>query len=189
MFLMEEDIVCALLALQKGGTILYPTDSVWGIGADATNPDAVDKIYTLKKRADSKAMIVLVPEEKWILDYVAEPEPKVADYVKGITKPTTVIYDHAKNIAPNLIAQDGSIAIRICKANFAQQLMKALGKPIVSTSANISGLPTPKCFKDISLDIIEGVDYVVRSEQEDTSLKEPSAIVKWEKDQIIIIRP
>jgi L-threonylcarbamoyladenylate synthase len=189
MFLMEEDIACALDALQKGGIILYPTDSVWGIGADATNPDAVEKIYVLKKRVDTKAMIVLVPEEKWILDYVAEPAPKVADYIKGITKPTTVIYDHAKNVAPNLIAADGSIAIRICKANFAQQLMQAFGKPIVSSSSNISGLPTPKCFKDISLDIIEGVDYVVRSEQEDSSLKEPSAIVKWEKDQIIIIRP
>jgi L-threonylcarbamoyladenylate synthase len=188
MFLMEEDIALALAALKKGAIILYPTDSVWGIGADATNPAAVEKIYALKKRVDTKAMIVLVPEEKWILDYVAEPAPKVADYIKGITKPTTVIYEHAKNVAPNLIAPDGSIAIRICKANFAQQLMQAFGKPIVSTSANISGLPTPKCFSDISLDIIEGVDYVVRSEQEDTTLKEPSAIVKWEKDQIIIIR-
>jgi L-threonylcarbamoyladenylate synthase len=189
MFLKEEDIACALEALQKGDIILYPTDSVWGIGADATNPEAVEKIYALKKRADTKAMIVLVPEEKWILDYVAEPAPKVADYIKGITKPTTVIYDQAKNLAPNLIATDGSVAIRICKANFAQQLMHAFGKPIVSTSANISGLPTPKCFSDISLDIIEGVDYVVRSEQEDTTLKEPSAIVKWDQDQIIIIRP
>ena len=188
MFLMEEDISNALAALRKGDIILYPTDSVWGIGADATNPTAVEKIYALKKRTDTKAMIVLVPEEKWILDYVAEPKPKVADYIKGIAKPTTVIYDHAKNVASNLIAPDGSIAIRICKANFAQQLMQAFGKPIVSTSANISGLPTPKCFSDISLDIIEGVDYVVRSEQEDTTLKEPSAIVKWEKDQIIIIR-
>lgn len=189
MFLKEEDIACALAALQKGDIILYPTDSVWGIGADATNPAAVEKIYVLKKRTDTKAMIVLVPEEKWILDYVAEPAPKVADYIKGITKPTTVIYDQAKNLASNLIAQDGSIAIRICKANFAQQLMQAFGKPIVSTSANISGLPTPKCFSDISLDIIEGVDYVVRSEQEDTTLKAPSAIVKWDQDQIIIIRP
>jgi L-threonylcarbamoyladenylate synthase len=189
MFLLEEDIACALEALQKGDIILYPTDSVWGIGADATNQAAVEKIYALKKRMDTKAMIVLVPEEKWILDYVAEPAPKVADYIKGITKPTTVIYNHAKNLAPNLIAQDGSIAIRICKANFAKQLMQAFGKPIVSTSANISGLPTPKCFSDISLDIIEGVDYVVRSEQEDTTLKAPSAIVKWDQDQIIIIRP
>jgi L-threonylcarbamoyladenylate synthase len=189
MFLKEEDIACALEALQKGDIILYPTDSVWGIGADATNQAAVEKIYALKKRTDTKAMIVLVPEEKWILDYVAEPAPKVADYIKGITKPTTVIYNQAKNLASNLIAQDGSIAIRICKANFAQHLMQAFGKPIVSTSANISGLPTPMCFSDISLDIIEGVDYVVRSEQEDTTLKSPSAIVKWEQDQIIIIRP
>lgn len=189
MFLIEEDIARALEALQKGEIILYPTDAVWGIGADATHPAAVEKIYALKKRADSKAMILLVPDEKWILDYVSEPTPKVADYIKGITKPTTVIYEQAKNLAPNLIAADGSIAIRICKANFAQQLMQAFGKPIVSTSANISGWPTPKCFKDISLEIIDGVDYVVRSEQEDTSLKQPSAIVKWEQDQLIIIRP
>lgn len=134
-------------------------------------------------------MIVLVPEERWILDYVASPEPQVVDYVKGIKKPTTVIYEQAKNLAANLIATDGSIAIRICHSNFAQQLMQALGKPIVSTSANISGLPTPMCFKDISLDIIEKVDYVVRSEQEDSTLKQPSAIVKWEQGQFIVIRP
>jgi L-threonylcarbamoyladenylate synthase len=189
MFLMEEDIAFAVEALKKGDIILYPTDTVWGIGCDATNASAVSKVYALKQRADTKAMIVLVPEEQWILNYVAEPKPKVADYIKGITKPTTVIYESAKNLAPNLIAADGTIAIRICKANFAQQLMKAFGKPIVSTSANISGLPTPLCFKDISLDIIDGVDYVVRSEQEDTLLKQPSAIVKWEKDQLIVIRP
>ncbi|MFM6994836.1 MAG: L-threonylcarbamoyladenylate synthase [Sediminibacterium sp.] len=186
---MEEDIAFAVEALKKGDIILYPTDTVWGIGCDATNASAVSKVYALKQRADSKAMIVLVPEEQWILNYVAESEPKVADYIKGITKPTTVIYEHAKNLAQNLIAADGTIAIRICKANFAQQLMKAVGKPIVSTSANISGLPTPMCFKDISLDIIDGVDYVVRSEQEDTLLKQPSAIVKWEKGQLIVIRP
>lgn len=189
MFLMEEDIAFAVEALKKGDIILYPTDTVWGIGCDATNASAVSKVYALKQRADTKAMIVLVPEEQWILNYVADSEPKVADYIKGITKPTTVIYESAKNLAPNLIAADGTIAIRICKANFAQQLMKAFGKPIVSTSANISGLPTPLCFKDISLDIIDGVDYVVRSEQEDTLLKQPSAIVKWEKDQLIVIRP
>ena len=189
MFLMEEDIAFAVEALKKGDIILYPTDTVWGIGCDATNASAVSKVYALKQRADTKAMIVLVPEEQWILNYVAEPKPKVADYIKGITKPTTVIYESAKNLAPNLIAADGTIAIRICKANFAQQLMKAFGKPIVSTSANISGLPTPLCFKDISLDIIDRVDYVVRSEQEDTMLKQPSAIVKWEKDQLIVIRP
>lgn len=189
MFLLEEDIASALASLKKGGIILYPTDTVWGIGCDATNEAAVAKIYALKKRADTKAMIVMVPEEAWILNYVSTPAPTVVDYIKGISKPTTVIYDHAKNLANNLVAADGSIAIRICKANFAFQLMKAFGKPIVSTSANISGLPTPMCFKDISLDIIEGVNYVVRTEQEDTTLKQPSAIVKWEKDQLIVIRP
>lgn len=189
MFLMEEDIAHALDTLIKGGIILYPTDTVWGIGCDATNETAVAKIYALKKRADTKAMIVLVPEEQWILNYVAEPAPKVVDYIKGITKPTTVIYEHARHLASNLIAADGSIAIRICKADFAFQLMQAFGKPIVSTSANISGLPTPMCFKDISLDILEGVHYVVRTEQEDNTLKQPSAIVKWEQDQLIVIRP
>lgn len=189
MYLLEEDIAMALACLQRGGIILYPTDTVWGIGCDATNAQAVNAIYRLKKRIDTKAMIVLVPKEEWILDYVAAPSPKVVDYVKGITKPTTVIYSDAKNVAHNLIASDGSIAIRICKANFASQLMNALGRPIVSTSANISGLPTPLCFNDISLDIIEGVDYVVKSEQEDTVLKQPSAIVRWEKDQLIVIRP
>ncbi|MEY4458990.1 MAG: hypothetical protein RIT38_195 [Bacteroidota bacterium] len=189
MFLLEEDIAFALEALQKGEIILYPTDTVWGIGCDATNKEAVAKVYALKKRTDTKAMIVLVPEERWILDYVTEPAPKVVDYVKGITKPTTVIYEKAKNLATNLVAEDGSIAIRICKANFAFQLMKAFGKPIVSTSANISGLPTPLCFKDIDLDIINGVSYVVKSHQEETTLKQPSSIVQWVADQLIVIRP
>ena len=115
-------------------------------------------------------------------------ETQIFDYIKGIHKPTTVIYPRAKNLASNLIGEDGSVAIRICKDPFCKTLIKQFGKPIVSTSANISGLPTPMCFSDISLDIIEGVDYVVRSEQDDTTLKEPSAIVKWEQDQIIIIR-
>jgi L-threonylcarbamoyladenylate synthase len=189
MFLLEEDIAFALEALRQGSLILYPTDTVWGIGCDATNIEAVAKVYALKQRTETKSMIVLVPEEQWILDYVAEPTPKVADFIKGITKPTTVIYDQAKNIAPNLVAADGSIAIRVCKAPFAFRLMKAFGKPIVSSSANISGLPTPMCFKDISLDILEGVAYVVRSNQDDTTLKQPSAIVKWSEEKLIIIRP
>lgn len=189
MFLLEEDIVNSLEVLHNGGLILYPTDTVWGIGCDATNTNAVAKIYALKKREDAKAMIMLVPEEQWILDYVETASPIVVDYIKGISKPTTVIYENAKNLAHNLIGNDGSIAIRICKADLAFKLMKAFGKPIVSTSANIAGLPTPMCFKDISLDIIEGVDYVVKSHQEDTTLKQPSSIVKWEQDQLIIIRP
>lgn len=189
MFLLEEDIAFALDALKKGAMILYPTDTVWGIGCDATNAEAVAKVYALKKRIDTKSMIVLVPEEQWILEYVADPVPKVVDFIKGIMKPTTVIYERAKNLAPNLIGFDGSIAIRICKASFAAQLIKKFGKPIVSTSANISGFPTPRCFEDISLDIIEGVDYVVRTNQDETELRQPSAIVKWEHNQLIVIRP
>jgi L-threonylcarbamoyladenylate synthase len=189
MFVYEEDVQLCLTTLQKGGIILYPTDTVWGIGCDATNEAAVAKIFTLKKRVDTKAMIILLGDEATLTNYVSDNNLQIFDYIKGIHKPTTVIYQKGINLAKNLIAADESVAIRITKDAFCKDLMKAFGKPIVSTSANISGLPTPKCFKDISLDIIEGVDYVVRSEQEDTSLKAPSAIVKWDKDQIIIIRP
>jgi L-threonylcarbamoyladenylate synthase len=117
-------------------------------------------------------------------------ELPVFDYIKGIHKPTTVIYPNAKNLAPNLLAEDGTVAIRICKDKFCQSLISAFGKPIVSTSANISSYPTPLCFKDISLDIIEGVDYVVKHRQDDTKLQQPSSIVKWEQaETLTVIRP
>lgn len=189
MFLMEEDIQNAIEVLQKGGMLLYPTDTVWGIGCDATNTMAVDKIFSLKKRADSKAMIVLVEEEARIPSLVGQSVIQIFDYIKGIHKPTTVIYQNAKGLAPNLIAEDGSIAIRICKELFCTQLLKKFGRPIVSTSANISGFPTPCSFQDISVEIKEGVDYVVRYRQEEEGLQLPSSIIKWEEGQIKIIRP
>jgi L-threonylcarbamoyladenylate synthase len=172
MFPYNDDILSCLTTLEKGGLILYPTDTVWGIGCDATNQKAVKRIFELKKRVDTKAMIVLVESESSILDYVSMNELQIFDYIKGIHKPTTVIYQNA----------DGSIAIRVCKNKFCQTLIQQFGKPIVSTSANISTYPTPLCFNDISLDIIEGVDYVVKYRQEETEIQQPSSIVKWDKD-------
>ena len=189
MFLHHADINACLTTLEQGGLILYPTDTVWGIGCDATNAKAIDKIFALKKRVESKAMIVLMEQEADLLNYVQDHSLQIFDYIKVVHKPTTVIYSKGKNLPTNLLSADGSIAIRICKDPFCKSLIKQFGKPIVSTSANISGYPTPLCFSDISLDIIEGVDYVVQHKQEDTEIKQPSAIVKWDEDgQLIIIR-
>ena len=190
MFVYEEDIQSCLSTLQKGGLILYPTDTVWGIGCDATNEEAVAKIFALKNRVDTKAMIILLADEALLSHYVVDNNVQIFDYIKGIHKPTTVIYQQAKNLAKNLVAADGSVAIRITKDAFCKNLMKVFGKPIVSTSANISGYPTPLCFADISLDIKEGVDYVVKHRQDETNLQMPSSIVKWDADgNLIIIRP
>ncbi|MEY4052303.1 MAG: threonylcarbamoyl-AMP synthase [Chitinophagia bacterium] len=189
MFVYEEDIQLCLTTLQNGGLILYPTDTVWGIGCDATNEEAVAKIFTLKKRVDTKAMIILLGDESMLTNYVTDNNVQIFDYIKGIHKPTTVIYQNAKNLASNLLAADGSVAIRITKDTFCKDLIKLLGKPIVSTSANISGYPTPLCFADISLDIKEGVEYVAKYRQEETNMQMPSSIVKWdEAGNLIIIR-
>ncbi len=186
----NNDIETCLETLHKGGLILYPTDTVWGIGCDATNPDAVARIYQLKKRSDAKAMIVLVANEKDILHYVTQPELQVFDYIKGVSRPTTVIYDGAIELAPNLMAEDGSVAIRICEDEFCKNLIIRFKKAIVSSSANISGYPNPQTFKDIEPAIINGVDYVVGYRQDDTEYKKPSSIIKWEKDGTLsIIRP
>jgi L-threonylcarbamoyladenylate synthase len=189
MFPYHDDIQASLEALQNGGLILYPTDTVWGIGCDATNEAAVKRVFELKKRVDTKAMIILVPNEQTILNYVDVNELQVFDYIKGIHKPTTVIYQNAKNLAANLMAEDGTVAIRVCKDKFCQELIQQFGKPIVSTSANISTYPTPLCFRDISLDILEGVDYVVKHRREETELQQPSSIIKWDAEgNLVIIR-
>lgn len=189
MFTFREDVQACLKVLEQGGLILYPTDTVWGIGCDATNEKAVQRIFELKKRADSKAMIILVESENAILNYVEVNELPIFDYIKGVHKPTTVIYQQAKNLANNLLANDGSVAIRVCKDKFCQELMKQFGKAIVSTSANVSTYPTPLCFNDISLEIIEGVDYVVKYRQDDMDLQQPSSVVKWdEAGNLVILR-
>src|SRR5215467_2082102 len=173
----ENDILKCLEALKNGGTILYPTDTIWGIGCDATNPKAVEKIFSIKKRPDNKSMIALVADEKDILRYVAHPDLSVFDHLKTAHKPTTVIYDGAIGLADNLIGKDGSIAIRICKEEFCRHLIKRFKKPIVSTSANISGEPSPKNFTEINKGIIDHVDHVVQYRQDDNAKVEASSIV------------
>ena len=188
MMIFENDIEFCLQVLQQGGLILYPTDTVWGIGCDATNEQAVEKIYALKKRQDEKAMIVLVAEEREVLQYTASPDLSVFDYLQQTKKPTTVIYDGALGLADNLIGNDGSIAIRICNEPFCRHLIKRFRKPIVSTSANISGQPTAKIFADISDEIKKQVDYIVQYRQDDKAIAEPSSVIKWENGIVTIIR-
>jgi L-threonylcarbamoyladenylate synthase len=178
----ELDIEHCLSVLTEGGTILYPTDTIWGIGCDATNPEAVEKVYSLKERPDGKGMIVLIADEKDLLTYVSNPDPHVFNFLKKTTKPTTVIYDGPVGLADNLVQKDGTIAIRIVHDKFCRHLLKRFRKPIVSTSANISGDPTPKMFTEILNYIITGVDYVVSYRQTETTPSESSAIVKLNRD-------
>jgi L-threonylcarbamoyladenylate synthase len=185
----ENDIDRCLQVLKAGGLILYPTDTVWGIGCDATNAEAVEKIYQLKLRSDEKAMIVLVADERQVLQYVAAPDLQVFDYLQEVKKPTTVIYQGAIGLADNLVAIDGSIAIRICNEEFCKHLIKRFRKPIVSTSANISGQPAAKLFTDIAGKIKKGVDYVVQHRQDDKMLRSPSSLIRWENGHVTIIRP
>lgn len=187
---LENDIVNCLEVLKRGGLILYPTDTVWGIGCDATNGLAVEKIYQLKKRPDNKSMIVLVTDERDILHYVAAPDLSVFDYLEETKKPTTVIFENALGLADNLVAKDGSIAIRICNEVFCKALIKRFRKPIVSTSANISDQPTPKSFKEIKEEIKTGVDYIVQYRQDDETIAEPSSVIRWNsKGEVEILRP
>lgn len=185
----EKDIEKCLAVLKDGGIILYPTDTIWGIGCDATNASAVEKIYALKQRPDEKAMIVLVANESDILKHVAAPDLQLFDHLQTTTKPTTVIYDGAIGFADNLVAKDGSVAIRICNETFCKHLIKRFRKPIVSTSANISGQPSPKIFADITDEIKNGVDHIVSYRQDDRTIAEPSSIIKWENGKVTIIRP
>ena len=185
----EKDIEECLQVLQRGGLILYPTDTVWGIGCDATNEKAVDKIYKLKKRQDEKAMIVLVADERQVLQYTASPDLSVFDYLQQTNKPTTVIYEGAIGLAENLISKNGSIAIRICDELFCRHLIKRFRKPIVSTSANISGQPTALFFSEIVVEIKSQVDYVVEYRQDDRTIASPSSVIKWDNGEVTVIRP
>lgn len=185
---MNEEIQKAYEVIQNGGIILYPTDTVWGIGCDATNVAAVQKIYDLKKREESKSMIVLMNGEKMIYN-VFKDIPEVAWQILDLSeKPTTLILDKPRNVAPNIIADDQSLAVRIVKEPFCYKLMERMKRPLVSTSANISGQPTPKSFKEISPEIIKGVDYVVNLHREKICDK-PSTIIKLTLDsKVQIIR-
>jgi L-threonylcarbamoyladenylate synthase len=178
----DTEVENALTVLRRGGIILYPTDTVWGIGCDATNITAVNKIYQLKKRPDKKAMIILVAGERDVMQYVAAPDPAVFEFIEEQNRPTTIIYEHAIGLPENLTADDGSIAIRIVQDDFCRHLVKRLRKPIVSTSANSSGMHAPKNFSEISMDIINGVDHVVKWRQDDKKESMPSQVIKWDND-------
>jgi L-threonylcarbamoyladenylate synthase len=185
----SEDIEKALEVLRNGGTILYPTDTVWGLGCDATNPEAVDKIFALKQRPPQKSCILLLADRRDLLQYVTALDLSVFEYLENVTKPTTVIYPDVTGVAENLISEDGTVAFRVVDEPFCKHLIKRFRKPIVSTSANISGAPTPANFGEIGPEIRNGVDYTVGYRQDDNSIREPSAIVRWSADgDHIVIR-
>jgi len=184
----ESDIVSSIRVLSAGGILLYPTDTIWGIGCDATNAQAVERIFELKKRADSKAMIVLVADTADILRFTSQPDLAIFDFLKTKLKPTTVIYEGGIGLAENLLAVDGSVAIRITADPFCKHLIKRFRKPIVSTSANISGTDSPSSFNDISTAIRAGVDYIVLHRQNDNNPSQPSAVIRWRNGKEIVVR-
>lgn len=175
---MKVDIDKSIEVLSTGGVILYPTDTIWGIGCDATNEKAVERIYKIKQRCDQKSMLILLDNQNKIPSYITEMPELAWDLIDLTETPLTIIYSGAKNLAPNLIAPDGSIGIRISNDEFNQKLIQKFRKPIVSTSANISGSPSPQHFDDISQEIIDAVDYAVEWKQDDLSKSQASSIIK-----------
>lgn len=178
----ESDIVQCLKTLSAGGLILYPTDTVWGIGCDATNADAVKKVYQLKQRDDSKAMIVLIDSADHLDHYVVDVPMIARELIDVSVKPLTIIYEGAYNLAPNVLGDQDSVGIRIPNDEFCHRLCERFGKPIVSTSANVSGHPTAKTFADIDASIVQGVDYAVQYRRDDTSRHQPSNIILLSRD-------
>lgn len=185
----REDLQQALTILREGGVILYPTDTVWGIGCDATSEEAVNKVFAIKERMDSKALLLLVDDARRIPSYVEEMPEMAWELMEFSTKPLTIIYDNAKNVAKNLLAPDGSVGIRECKEPFVKALIQQFRKPIVSTSANKSGGKSSAIFSEISEEIKQRVDYIVRYRQKDGTKIVPSSIIKLGTDcSVKIIR-
>lgn len=186
---LEDDIKKAVEVMRKGGVILYPTDTVWGIGCDATNAEAVARVYEIKHREDSKAMICLVDNDNRLQRYVRNVPDVAWQLFDCAEDPTTIILDGAINLAQNLIAEDGSIAMRITREEFSKQLCYRFQKPIVSTSANISGEPTAQNYCDINQEIIDAVDYVCWTRRQEHKPHKPSSIIRLREDgQVEIIR-
>jgi L-threonylcarbamoyladenylate synthase len=181
----EENLMLEILraneVLKKGGVILYPTDTVWGLGCDATKTKPVEKIFKIKKRPESKGFIILLDDFDKLTDYVESVPGITADLIASIDRPLTIIYPNAKNVAKNLMHPDGSIAIRIVRDEFCKTMVSLFGKPVVSTSANLSGKPAPLIFNKINPDIIKKVDYVVDLYQNRIDQVRPSTIIKFEK--------
>jgi len=183
---MHNEIQQTIDILNKGGLILYPTDTVWGIGCDATNEAAVKKVFELKRRQDSKALICLVSDLRMLQRYVYDIPEAAYDIIEYSTKPTTIIYDQPINLAKNLVAEDNTIGIRVASDEFCQKLIRKFKRPLVSTSANISGNPTPKSFREIGSEILKGVDYVVNLQLEKNN-SQPSSIIKIGNDAVVKI--
>lgn len=178
-----------LTILDNGGLILYPTDTIWGIGCDATNEEAIAKIYNLKQRDLNKPFVILVSSLKMLKSHVEHVHPKIETLLEYHKRPLTVIYDQGKNLAPNAYHKNGSVAIRVVLDPLPKSIIDSYGKPIIATSANISDKPFPRNFGEISSDIIQGVDFVARSRQGDKSLGEPSIIVKLDEfGELIFLR-
>ena len=178
----EADIVQCLKVLSGGGLILYPTDTVWGIGCDATNAEAVKKVYQLKQRDDSKALIVLLDSAEHLDHYVVDVPMIARELIDVAVKPLTIIYEGAYNLAPNVLGEQDSVGIRIPNDEFCHLLCERFGKPIVSTSANVSGAPTAKTFADIDAAIVQGVDYAVEYRRGDKTSHQPSNIILLSRD-------
>ncbi|RGN40486.1 L-threonylcarbamoyladenylate synthase [Bacteroides oleiciplenus] len=184
---MIEDIKKACQVMNEGGVILYPTDTIWGIGCDATNEEAVRRVYEIKQRSDSKAMLVLVDSAVKV-DFYVQDVPEVAwDLIEVADKPLTIIYSGARNLAPNLLAEDGSVGIRVTNEEFSKRLCQQFRKAIVSTSANISGQPSPANFSEITEELKSLVDYVVGYRQDEIGHPKPSSILKLDKGGVIKI--
>jgi len=186
---MQNDITNAIKVLQEGGVILYPTDTIWGIGCDATNEAAVERIFNIKKRADSKAMLLLADSPAKLGYYIEEMPEMAWDLIEMATKPLTIIYPGGRNLAKNLLADDGSVGIRITQEPFSHRLCERFRKPIVSTSANLSGEPAPAFFAEIAEEIKSAADYIVNYRRNDNVPTQPSGIIKLGvKGEIKVIR-
>ena len=177
-----DDLNACLQVLKAGGLILYPTDTIWGIGCDATNPEAVKKVYELKRRDDHKALIVLLDSAERLDHYVVDVPYMAQELIDVAVKPLTIVYEGAFNLAQNLMGENDSVGIRVTYEPFTHRLCQLFGKPIVSTSANVSGSPSAKSFKEIDARIVEGVDYVVKDRRDDCSRHEPSNIIQLNGD-------
>lgn len=180
--MFRDEINKALDVLKSGGLILYPTDTIWGIGCDATNAEAVAKVFALKQRAEAKSLIILLDSDNKLASYANDIPDVAYDLIEYAENPMTIVFSNAKNLAPNVINEDGSIGIRITSHEFCKELIQRFKKPIVSTSANISGQPSPKNFSFVAQEIKDGVDYIVNLEQDDHEEKKPSTIIKLEPD-------
>ena len=180
--MIKDEVAKALKVITEGGIILYPTDTIWGIGCDATNTEAIKRIFKLKQRDEAKSMIVLIDTENKLESYISDVNPLAYDLIAYAENPLTLVMPGAKNLSPAIINKDGSIGIRVVKHPFCEQLIQRLRKPLVSTSANISGKASPQYFAQVNDEIINGVDYVVDLEQQDMEIKNPSTIMRLEPD-------